>query len=183
VLYGAIPSGQPFAHFGGVVIEGAHAAAVGDVAALINNVKTLGPRGVGIVGRVAHVIDSEGQGKFESLCKIIRDHQALLQRFGLRVAHVVFFLQIRFHLPFIGGMRFANVDGQKIGVILIIVVNLNDVADLATKRRSSKAPKDQHQRPVIRAFADVETADTVQRDNARVWSVAAHFQRPAMHVR
>jgi hypothetical protein len=36
-------------------------------------------------------------------------------------------------------MRFANVDGEEIGVIFVIVIELNDVANLATERRSSKA--------------------------------------------
>jgi hypothetical protein len=58
-------------------------------------------------------------------------------------------------------MRFANVDGEKIDVLLIILVNLNYVTDLATEGRSSKAPEDEHERPVTRSFADVEAADAV----------------------
>ena len=80
-------------------------------------------------------------------------------------------------------MRFANVDGQKIGVLFIILVNLNDVANLATEGRSSKTPEDEHKRPLMSSFADVETAHAVQCDNARVRRIAAHFQRAAMHVR
>ena len=175
MFYGAVARGQPFAHFRGVVVERTHSAAVGDVPALINDVQALGPCGVGIVSRVAHVVDAEGQGKLESLCEIIGDRQALLQRFRLRVADVIFILQIRFHLPFVGGMRFANVDGQKIGVILIVVVNLHDVANLAAERRSSKTPEDQHQRPITCSFADVKTADAIQRDNPSVWRITAHF--------
>ena len=41
-------------------------------------------------------------------------------------------------------MRFAHVHGQKIRVFLIILINLHDVADLATERRSSKTAKDEH---------------------------------------
>ena len=41
-------------------------------------------------------------------------------------------------------MRFAHVNGQKIGVILIIVEDLYDVADLATEGRSSKTAEDDH---------------------------------------
>jgi len=45
-------------------------------------------------------------------------------------------------------MGFANVNSQKISAILIILINLNDVANLAAERRSSKTPEDQHERPV-----------------------------------
>jgi hypothetical protein len=44
-------------------------------------------------------------------------------------------------------MRFANVDGQKVGMIFIVFVNFDDVTDLATKRRSSVTAEDHHQRP------------------------------------
>src|SRR5258707_9379601 len=80
-------------------------------------------------------------------------------------------------------MRFANVNGQKVRMLLVILINLNDVAHLAAKWRSSETPKHQHQRPLMRALADVETADTIQRDDPRVGRIAAHFQRAAMHVR
>jgi hypothetical protein len=41
-------------------------------------------------------------------------------------------------------MRFANVDGQKIHAVFVVVVNLNDVANLAAERRSSKTSEHQH---------------------------------------
>ena len=113
------------------------------MSALIDDVNALGPRGVRIIGGVAHVIDAEGQRELESLDEIIRDEYALLQRLRLRVADVILILQVGFHLPFIGGMRFANVHGQKISAIPIIVVNLNDVANLAAERRSSKTSEHQ----------------------------------------
>ena len=43
-------------------------------------------------------------------------------------------------------MRFANVDGEKVRVILVVVEDLDDVADLATEGRSSKAAKDEDER-------------------------------------
>ena len=80
-------------------------------------------------------------------------------------------------------MRFANVNGQKIRMLLVVLINLNDVADLATKRRSSKTPEHQHEGPLMSSLTDVETANAIQRDNPRVRRIAAHFQRAAMHVR
>src|SRR6266513_2893173 len=108
-----IARGQPFAGFIGLVVERSHPAAVGDVAALINDVNAFGPRSICVVGGVAHIVNSEGQGELESLREIIRDGHALLQCFRLSIANVV--LHIGFHLPFVGGMRFTNVNGKEIG--------------------------------------------------------------------
>jgi len=80
-------------------------------------------------------------------------------------------------------MGFANIYGQKIGTLFIVVVDLDDVANLAAEGRSSKTPEDQHERTVVCSFANVEMVYAVQGDNARVRRVAANFQRAAMHVR
>ena len=58
-------------------------------------------------------------------------------------------------------MRLANVDGQKIGVIFVVVIKLNDVANLATKGRSSKAAEDENERLAGIAFADTKMIGTV----------------------
>ncbi len=181
MFHATVARGQPFAGFFRLVIEWTHAAAVRDMATLVDDVNAFRPRGVRVVRGVAHVVDAEGQGKFESLDEIIRDNYPLFQRFRLRIANVV--LQIGFHLPFIRGMRFANVHGQKIGALLVVVVNLDDVANLAAERRSSKTPKNQHERALVSSFTDVETANAVQRDNPSVRRITADLQRAAMHVR
>ena len=43
-------------------------------------------------------------------------------------------------------MSFANVNGEKVDVVFVIVEDLDDVADLATKGRSSKTAEDQDKR-------------------------------------
>ncbi len=182
MFYCTVPRGQPFTGFFRLVIERSDSAAIGDASALINDVNPLGPGSVRIVGGVAHIVDAEGQGEFESLDEIVGDHDALLQRFWLGVAD--FILQIGFHLPFVGGVRFANVDGQEIRVLFVIVVNLNDVANLAAKGWSSKTAKHQNQGPAAAGtFANMKTAGAIERHDPRVWRIAAHFQRAAMHVR
>jgi len=80
-------------------------------------------------------------------------------------------------------MRFADVDGQKIRVIFVVVVDLYDVANLATERRSSKTAEDKHQRFSGSAFANTEVVGAVQRSEARIRSNVAHFKVAAMHVR
>ncbi len=173
MFYGSVARGQPVAGFFWFVIERPDSAAVGDVAALVNNVNSFGPCGVCIIGSVAHIIDSERQGEFESLGEIICDHHALLERFRLGVADVV--LYVGLHLPLISGMRFAHVNGQKVRALFVILIDLNDVADLAPEGWSSKASKHQYERPVMRSFTDVKTADAIQRDDTRIGRVAAHL--------
>ena len=180
MFYCAVARGKPFAGFFRLVVERTDPAAVSDATALINDVNSLGPRGIGVIGGVAHVIDSEGQSEVESFDEIIRNRHALLECFRLRVTNVVF--EIRFHLPLVGGMRFANVNGQEIRAVLVILINLDNVAHLAAKRWSSKTPEDENEWTIVRTFANVKTADTIQRDDARVRCVAADSQCATMHV-
>src|SRR5882724_13672390 len=181
VLYFAVTPGQPGASFAGLIVKRAYSAAIGDAAVFIDDVKTLRPRGVHKIGRVGHIIHAKGQWILEALGEVVGDGHALFQSFRLRVAHVVF--HVRFHLPFIGGMRFAHVDGQEIGVVLIVVVNLDDVADLATEGRSSKAAENENEGPAGGAFANMETGLTIESEEPGVRSIVAHFQSATMHVR
>src|SRR5213594_3942438 len=50
VSYGAVAGGEPFAGFFRCVIERTDPAAIGDAAALIDDVNAFRPRGVGIIG-------------------------------------------------------------------------------------------------------------------------------------
>ena len=90
MFYGAVAGGEPLANFSGIVVEGAHTAAVCDAAAFVDYVEAFGPGGVGEVGGVAHVIYSEGQIEFEALDEIVGDDDALFERFRLRVADIIF---------------------------------------------------------------------------------------------
>jgi len=141
VLYFAVAGGEPSADFGGVIFERAIAAAISDLAIFINDVEAFRPRGIGIVGGVIHVIDAEGNGILVTFRKIVGDGQAVREIARLRVANIVF--DVGFHLPLVGGMGFANVYRQKISVILVIIENAHDVADLATERRSGEAAENQ----------------------------------------
>ena len=60
-------------------------------------------------------------------------------------------------------MRLADVNGQKIGVILVIVEDLYYVADLATEGRSSEAAEDENQRFADGALANVKSSGAVER--------------------
>jgi hypothetical protein len=80
-------------------------------------------------------------------------------------------------------MRFAHVDGQKIGVIFVVVENLDDVADLATKRRSSIAAENNHQRAATDALVYVELICTVESEQWSIGSGVAGLEFAAVHIR
>src|SRR5208283_1601373 len=129
-----------------------------------------------------HFIYAKWNGKLEPLCEIVRDSDAVSNVLGLRVADVVLVLFIGLHSPLVGGMRFADINSQKIDVVLVIVVELNDVANLATERRSSEAAEDKHQRAARGSLTNVKTCGPVERNQSRIRRLIAHFQITAMHV-
>lgn len=181
MLHRSITRRKPLAHFNGMVIERPNPAAISDAPALVNDVEPLRPGRIRSIRSVAHVVDPERERELESLGEVPGDGHALLQRLWLRVADII--LHIGFHLPFVGGMRFTYVYRQKIHAVFVVVVNLNDVANLAAKRRSGKTPEDQHQRPCTGSFANVKVARAVECHQPRVRRIVPDFQVPAVHVR
>src|SRR5581483_11309942 len=166
LLHLAVALREPVAHLPGIVMERAHSAAIGDAALFVDDIEALGPGGVGVVGGVAEIVGDEN-----TLREILR----------LRVANV--FLDVRFHLPFVGRMRLANVNGQEIDAVLVVLIELNDVAHLAAEGRSSKAAEDEHKGTAGGALAKVKAGNAVERDDAGVRRVVAELQRSAVHVR
>jgi hypothetical protein len=79
-------------------------------------------------------------------------------------------------------MSLANVDSQEIGVVLVIVVELNDVANLAAERRSSETAENEYERTASGFFADVKVGRAIERDKPGIGSGIPHFQIAAMHV-
>jgi len=106
---GAVAGGEPGAHFVGIVVEGAHAAAIGDAAGFVNDIEAFRPGGIGVVGGVAHVIDAESDRILEALDEIVGDGDALREGLRLGVTDVV--LYVGLHFPFVSRMSFADVDG------------------------------------------------------------------------
>jgi hypothetical protein len=79
-------------------------------------------------------------------------------------------------------MSFANIDSEEIGVVLVIVIELNDVANLAAERRSSETAEDKDEWAAGGFFSDVKAGRTIERDKPHIRSVVAHLQVAAMHV-
>jgi hypothetical protein len=161
-------------------MERAHAAAVSDAAGFVDDVETLGPRGIGVVSGVVDVVDSESNWVVEPLDEIVGNGHALSEGLRLGVTDVLF--HVGFHLPFVGRVSFADVHRQEIGVIFIVVVNLHHVTDVAAEGRSSVAAEDDDQRAGAGSFANVEVIGTVESDQPRVGSVVADFERAAVHM-
>jgi len=180
VFYRAVSGGEPGADFVGIVVEWAHSAAIGDAAGFVDDVEPFGPSRVGVIGRVVDVVDAECDGIVEAFGEVVGDGYALSKCFGLGVANVVF--HVGLHLPLVGGMGFAHVDCQEVGVVFVVVVNLHHVTDVAAEGRSSEAAEDDDERAAAAAFAYVEVVGTVESEKARVGGVVADFERAAVHV-
>jgi hypothetical protein len=80
-------------------------------------------------------------------------------------------------------MGFAYVDGEEIGAVFIVIVDLRDVADLATEGRSSEAAEDENEWFAVGAFADVKAAGAVEGDERGVGGVDADLESASVHVR
>ena len=143
MFYFTVLCGEPITDFLRIVFKWTHSTAIDDASRFIHDVEAFRPRGIHVIDCVRHVIDAEWKGKAKALDEIVGDGQTLVHRFGLHIADI--FFDVRFHLPFVGGMRFADIYRQKIGVIFVIAKDLHDVADLATKRRSGEAAEDENE--------------------------------------
>ena len=180
MLHSAVAGGEPAADFVGIVMKWPHATPIGDAAGFVDDVEPLGPRGVGVIRGVINVVDAESDRVVESFDEIVRDSYALSQSLGLRVANII--LDVGFHLPLVSRMSFAHIYGEKVGVILIIIVNLHHVTYVAAKRRSSVAAKYDDQRASASAFANVKVISTIESEEPSIRSVVTYFERAAVHV-
>ena len=164
-----------------MIIERPQAAAVNDFPRLIDDVNTLGPAPVGEVGGFVHVVYAQGQGEMEALDEIVGDSNTLRQSLRLRIANV--FVHIAFHLPFVLRMCFADVNGQKIRPSFVVIVEIYEVAYLATEGRSGVAAKNQNERSLADAIAEMELCLTVQAHERDVRSAVTDVQIAAMPSR
>jgi hypothetical protein len=183
VFYFAEAVREPIADFLGIIFERTVATFVGDAALLVDYIEALGPGRVGVVGGVAHFVDAEGDGIFETLGEIIGDGDALFKGFRLGVANVIFVFFVGLHLPLVERVRFAYVDGEEIGAVFIVGVDLRDIADLATEGRSSEAAEDENEWLAVGTFADMKAGGAVEGDESGVGGVAADLEIASMHVR
>jgi hypothetical protein len=145
---------QPRSCFCRMIVERPDSAAIRDLSLLINNVDALGPRRIRVIRDVVHIIHAERNREMKTLDEVVRNCHALLRSMRLRVADIL--ILVGLHLPFVERMRFANINGQEIRAILVLVVQSDEVTYLAAKRRSCVAAKHQDQRPPANAIAQMK---------------------------
>ena len=73
-------------------------------------------------------------------------------------------------------MGFANIDGQEIRAIFVIVVESDEVTYLAAKRRSCVTSKHEHQRPLANAITQMESRMPIEREQSRIGGSIANVQ-------
>lgn len=164
-----------------MIIERAEPSAVNDPSLLVDYVNPLRPGSVGSVGSVVHGVYRKRNRKFEARHEIIGDCDALWECGRLRVANVLFY--IRSHLPFVLRMSFANINGEEIRTVLVLIVDLNEISDLAAKRRSSVAAKNQNERFLANPFVQIASRTPVERKHTNVGRAIADFEIPFVPLR
>ena len=134
-----------------MIVERAQASAINDFPGFVNNVEAFRPRCIGVIGNVVHVVHGKRQGKMETLDEVVGDSDSLREGMRLGVANVL--IHVGLHLPFIEWMSLADIDGEEIGAVLVIVIERDEVAYLAAERRSGVASEDQDQWALADPFA------------------------------
>jgi hypothetical protein len=79
-------------------------------------------------------------------------------------------------------MRFANIDLKEIGAVFVVRVKFDEVADPATKRRSSVAAENQDERFCADAIAQMKCGCAIERVKFRVAGVVANAKIAAVHI-
>jgi len=77
----------------------------------------------------------------------------------------------------------AHIDGEEIGAVFIVVVDLRDVANLTTEGWSSEAAENENEWLAAGALADVKARGAIEGDEGGVGGVAANLEIASVHVR
>jgi hypothetical protein len=165
---------EPRARFFGMIVERAEASAINDLSGFIDDVEAFRPCCVGVISDVVHVVHGERQGEMESLNEIVGDGHSLREGVRLGVANVL--IHVGFHLPFIERMSFADIDGEKVGAVLVIVIERDEVAYLAAEGGSGVTSEDQNQGALPDPFAQVKGGLAVEREQAHIRRVVAYMK-------
>ncbi len=155
-----------------MVIERAQSSAIHNFPRLIDDVDPFRPTAIRVIGGIVHRVDRDGNRIMEARHEIVGDGDALRKRSRLHVANIL--IDVRLHLPFILRMRFANVHSQEIGAIFILVVNLDEISNLAAEGRSSVAAENHDERAFADALVQVKRRASIEGIYARVRSAVAH---------
>jgi hypothetical protein len=157
-----------------MIVERAQASAIRDFPGFINDVEAFRPCCIGVIGNVVHVVDSERQWEMKTLNEIVGDGDSLREGVRLGVADVL--IHVGLHLPFIERMSFADIDGEEVGTVLVIVIERDEVAYLAAEGWSGVASKDEDQGALADPFAQVKGGLAVEPEQAHVRRAVADMK-------
>jgi len=161
-----------------MIVEWPKPAAISNFPRFVDNVDALGPSAIGEIGRIAHVVHAERKREVESTREIIGNGHTLRQGLRLRVANTL--VHVGFHLPFVLRVCLANIHGQKLGAIFVIVVQIYEVAYLAAERRSGVASENENKRLLADAIAQMKDCLSVERQQWNIRGAVSHVQVPPM---
>ncbi len=80
-------------------------------------------------------------------------------------------------------MRFANIDGEEIRPVFIVVIDVDEISNLAAEWRSSVAAENQDQRLFANPLVKIPRRVAVESVDPRVWSEIADMQIAFMPLR
>jgi hypothetical protein len=79
-------------------------------------------------------------------------------------------------------MRFANINLEEIGAVFVVRVKFDEVADPATKWRSSVAAENQDERLCADAIAQMKCGEAIERVKFGVTGAVANAEIAAVHI-
>ena len=110
-------------------------AFVGHTAVLINQIDSVRPAGVGLLGGVAEFIEHGGKFDAELAHTRSRDFRPLI--FILRAGKNDFVFDVALHLPDVAGMCLSDVHDQEGDLVLVLIVKFVKGGNLPPEWRSS----------------------------------------------
>ena len=131
----------------GLEAKGSGLALVGDPALPVNQIKAIGPAGVGALGGVAKLI--EHGRKFQSQLAHTSTRKESPFFFVLRTGKNNLVFYVALHLPDVAGMSFGDVHHQKSNAVGVLFVEFVESGSLPPEGRSSVAAKNQDDRLLL----------------------------------
>jgi hypothetical protein len=122
-------------------------ALISDPARRIDQVETIGPRGVRALGRIAKLIEDSGNLDSQFAHAGAGNETALVLAMRTGEDDLVFY--VARHLPDVARMRFRDVDHEEGNLASVLLVELVEGRNLPPEGRSGVASKDEHHRPLL----------------------------------
>ena len=144
-------------------------ALVRNPALRIDQINTVGPTGIGLLGRIAEFVEDGWKldAKFSHAGP--GDEGSIIFSFRAGEDNVVF--DIALHLPNVAGMGLGNVDHQKSDSIVILPVEFIEGGNLPPERRSSVAAEHKHHGLPLVEHGELNPVGLVDLEQREIWCV------------